>query len=88
MSHRFTHLLRSLKPKRRWAQFSLGTLLAVVTVLGVLLGLVTRAAHRQRSAVAAISRLGGHLPTSIAFSSTCMAGRPKGSPTMSKFSVR
>jgi hypothetical protein len=60
MSHLFTKILQMLRPKRRWAQFSLGTLLAMVTVLGVWLGLVSRAAHRQQSAVAAISRSGGN----------------------------
>ncbi|HUY34671.1 MAG TPA: hypothetical protein VMV69_18140 [Pirellulales bacterium] len=48
-----------LKPKRRWAQFSLGTMFLVVTALCVWLGLHVEAVNRQRAVVAAIRALGG-----------------------------
>jgi hypothetical protein len=52
-------LIRTLTPKRRWAQFSLATMFVVVTVLCVWLSVVVNRAHRQRDAVAAIDALGG-----------------------------
>ena len=48
-----------LTPKRRWAQFSLGTMFIVVTVFCVWLAVLVNRAHRQREAVAAIEQLGG-----------------------------
>src|SRR5438132_567105 len=48
-----------LTPKRRWAQFSLGTMFIVVSLLCVWLALLVNQAHRQRAAVAAIEKLGG-----------------------------
>lgn len=50
------------KPRNQrwsWRQYSLSTLLVVVTIVGVGLGLVTNRAERQRRAVAAIRELGG-----------------------------
>lgn len=44
---------------RRWKQFSLGTAFIFLTLLCVLFGPWSDRAHRQRRAVAAISRLGG-----------------------------
>lgn len=44
---------------RRWKQFSLGTAFIFLTLLCVLFGPWSDGAHRQRKAVAAISRLGG-----------------------------
>ena len=50
------------KPRRRWFQYSLRTLLVLVTVLCVFcvwLGLVSERARKQREAVAAIEAMGG-----------------------------
>lgn len=44
---------------RRWKQFSLGTAFIFLTMLCVLFGPWSDRAHRQRRAVAVISRLGG-----------------------------
>ena len=46
-------------PTTRWKQFSLGTLFVFLTLLCILFGPWSDRAHRQRRAVAAISRLGG-----------------------------
>ena len=46
---------------RRWKQFSLGTAFTFLTLLCVLFGPWADGAHRQRKAVAAISRLGGNV---------------------------
>jgi len=54
-------LLSMLTLKRRWAQFSLATMLAVVTVLCVSLSVVVNRAHRQRDAAASIKALGGYV---------------------------
>jgi hypothetical protein len=54
-------LLSMLTPKRRWAQFSLGTMFVVVTVLCVWLGVVVNRAHRQRDSVAATDAGLAHL---------------------------
>lgn len=48
-----------MMPKRRWAQFSLGTMFVLVTVLCLALGLWVVPAERQRRAVAAIEDIGG-----------------------------
>jgi hypothetical protein len=48
-----------LPKRRRFLQFSLGTLLLAVTLPGVWLGLEVNKARRQREAIAAIERLGG-----------------------------
>jgi hypothetical protein len=45
--------------KRRWLQFGLPTLLALITLSAVVLGLIAAAAERQRRAVAAIDQAGG-----------------------------
>jgi hypothetical protein len=55
----FARIVKLLTPKRRWAQFSLATLFAVVTVLCVGLALVVVPVERQRRAVAAIKAIGG-----------------------------
>ncbi len=47
------------KPKRRWLQFSLRTLMIVVTVFCILLGTVVKRARDQRQAVEAIREAGG-----------------------------
>jgi internalin A len=49
------------RPKRRWYQFRLFTMLVVVTVICVLMGLWVNEAHRQRDAVAAIKASGGEV---------------------------
>jgi hypothetical protein len=49
----------TVKPKRRWLQFSTRALLVVVTALCVALGIVGWCAERQRRAVAAIKAVGG-----------------------------
>ena len=59
MAKPLAKLLSMLTPKRRWAQFSLATMLVVVTVLCVGLSLVVVPAERQRRAVVAIERQGG-----------------------------
>jgi hypothetical protein len=45
--------------RRRFLQFSLGTLLLAITVFGVWFGVLVNRMRRQREAVAAIERLGG-----------------------------
>ena len=52
-------LLTSFKPKRRWMQVSLRTLLVVVTLICVALSLWVVPAERQRRTVAAIEAMGG-----------------------------
>lgn len=47
------------KPKRRWLQFSIRTVLVLVTLLCVALSLWVVPAERQRRAVAAIEALDG-----------------------------
>jgi hypothetical protein len=49
------------KPKRRWLQYSLSTLLGVVTLTAAFLGLVVHRAERQRKVVAVIEALGGYV---------------------------
>ena len=52
------------KPKRRWFQYSLRTLLVVVTLCAMLcswLGLEMKKKTREREAVAAIKKLGGYV---------------------------
>jgi len=49
------------KPRRRWFQFSLRTLLVLLTVLCVWLGVTVNRARKQREAVAAIEALGGYV---------------------------
>lgn len=49
------------KPKRRWVQFSMRTMLAVVSVSCVALAVRVAPAERQRRAVAAIQALGGNV---------------------------
>jgi hypothetical protein len=53
--------LSRLKPKRRWMQFSIRTVLVLVTLIGVALSLWVVPAERQRRAVAAIEKLGGNV---------------------------
>jgi hypothetical protein len=76
-------LLSMLTPKRRWAQFSLLTLLAVVTVLCVVLSLVVVPAERQRRAVAAIESLGGMVV--YAESPRCVASEPHHTPFLRRW---
>jgi hypothetical protein len=52
MAKPIAELLSMLKPKRRWAQFSLATMFVVVTEICVWLAAVVNRGHRQRSAVA------------------------------------
>ena len=52
---------QSPKPKRRWYQFSLKTLLVVMTVTCVWLAIISDRARRQRAAVDRIHELGGTL---------------------------
>jgi hypothetical protein len=59
MAKPLAKLVTLITPKRRWAQFSLATLLLVVTMLCVGLSLVIAPAERQRRAVAAIEAIGG-----------------------------
>ena len=47
------------KPRRRWLQISLRTLLILVTLLAAGLGLVVNPGERQRRAVAALEAIGG-----------------------------
>ncbi len=54
-------IVATLKPRRRWFQYSLRTLLLLVTALAVWLGFYVHRANKQREAVAAIQRLGGWL---------------------------
>jgi internalin A len=49
------------RPKRRWYQFRLFTMLVVVTVISVLMGVWVNGAHRQRDAVAEIRARGGQV---------------------------
>lgn len=59
----FAKIVALLKPKRRWAQFSLGTMFVVVAVICVWLAVVVSRAHRQRDAVAAITAHHGLIKT-------------------------
>jgi hypothetical protein len=70
------------KPKRRLLQFSLASLLAVVTVVGVWLGpIVNRVRHQQR-VVAKVQSLGGN----VAFAhETSGQGAPSGPPWLSRW---
>jgi hypothetical protein len=52
---------RAVRPRRRRFQFSLATLLLVVTVSAVWLGFYADRAHRQRRAVEAFRALGGEV---------------------------
>ncbi|HWB12716.1 MAG TPA: hypothetical protein VG826_26055 [Pirellulales bacterium] len=54
-----TSLLTKLKPKRRWLQVSLRTVLVLVTALCVALSMWLVPAERRRRVVAAIGELGG-----------------------------
>ena len=49
----------ALKPKRRWHQFSIVSLLGLVLAVAIGLALVVNPAARQRRAVAFVDRLGG-----------------------------
>jgi hypothetical protein len=59
MTNTHDKLLSMVVPKRRWTQFSLWTMFAVVTVHCVWLALQVRAANRQRAAVEGIKELAG-----------------------------
>ena len=61
MAKPIAKLVALIKPKRRWAQFSLATLLVVVALLCVGLRLVVVPAENQRRAVVAIQALGGRV---------------------------
>lgn len=50
-----------LRPKRRWLQFSLGSLLLLITVLAVWLGWQVNRVRREREAIALVERLGGEV---------------------------
>ena len=47
------------KPKRRWLQFSLRTMLLVVTVFCIWLGITAKRARDQKQAIATIMEMGG-----------------------------
>ena len=49
------------RPRRRWLQFSVRTVVILIAALSVWLGLRVNAARRQRAAVAAIHSLGGRV---------------------------
>src|SRR5215469_1671698 len=55
------NLLTTPKPKRRWMQVSLRTVLVLVTLLCVALSVWVMPAERQRRAMAAIEKLGGNV---------------------------
>jgi hypothetical protein len=57
----FDRIINLLTPKRRWAQFSLGTMFVVVTGICVWLAFQVNRAHRQAVAVSAIRRMGGEV---------------------------
>ncbi len=57
----FVVLARAAKPRRRWLQFSVGTLLLVITACAVVLGIVTERARDQRALINDIKRLGGRV---------------------------
>jgi len=52
--------LTAAKPKRRWFQFSLATLLLLTLVCALVLGLWVAPAERQRRAVAFVESVGGY----------------------------
>lgn len=54
-------LLMVLKPKRRWMQFSLGTLLVLVTALCIVLSTVVVPGERQRRTVESLESIGGSI---------------------------
>ncbi|HVX61189.1 MAG TPA: hypothetical protein VHC19_11320 [Pirellulales bacterium] len=57
MGNHRDRLILLLKPTRRWAQFSLGTMWALITALCLTLGMWIVPAEKQRRAVAAIEAL-------------------------------
>lgn len=61
MNRRIANLFNVLIPKRRWARFSLRSLLLLVTVLGVWMGNQVNRVRRQKEAFAAIREAGGSI---------------------------
>jgi hypothetical protein len=59
MAKPLAKLVALITPKRRWAQFSLATMFAVVTTLCIWLAMTSNRAHRQRDAVSFIRELEG-----------------------------
>jgi len=59
MDNPFFNVFSMLKPKRRWAQFSLATMFIVVATACVLLAVVVNRANRRRAAIVAINQCGG-----------------------------
>lgn len=59
MAKPLTKIVSLITPKRRWAQFSLGTMFVVMTGLCVWLAVQVNRANRQREAVAYVVSLGG-----------------------------
>jgi len=59
MAKAFATFVSMLTPKRRWVQFSLMTMFAVVTVLSMWLAVQVNRAHRRRDALDAIKDCGG-----------------------------
>ena len=49
------------KPKRRWLQFSLRTLMVVVTVFCIWMGITAKRARLQKQAVEAVLEAGGRI---------------------------
>ena len=49
------------RPRRRWLQFSLRSILALTAVVAIWLGIKVTAAHNQRNAVKAILASGGQV---------------------------
>jgi hypothetical protein len=54
------NLLSKLKPKRRWVQFSMRTVLVLTTACGILLGWRANDVRRERDALALVESLGGY----------------------------
>jgi hypothetical protein len=59
----------ALKPKRRWFQYRLRTLLLLMTVVAVWMGFWADRARRQEQAVNKVQELGGHLAFAFQFDS-------------------
>ena len=56
-----------LKPKRRWFQYSLRTLLVIMVIVACVLSWKMNQLHKRRSAVEAIKALGGHVSYNYQF---------------------
>lgn len=63
------------RPKRHWLQFSLGSLLLLITVLAAWLGWQVNRVRRQREAIALVERLGGEVYFDYQFDEDVPMGR-------------